>query len=302
MPAPVAVTGGTGFIGSVILSALLGRGWSVNALTRVPRHPNPGIRWIHGHLADSGSLSELTGDCDTIIHCAGLVRGASAAQFNATNLGGTANLLAAIRRRRTPVRLLVAREPHLSWYADSKYRAEQLLSAHAGAIQATVFRPTAVYGPGDREIRPLLDCMRRGFLPLPRRPHQRFSLLHVHDLAAAVLCWLAASRPGPGPYELDDGMPGGYDGKTITAVAQASLGRRMRVISLPIPLLYCAAGLNLLYGRVTGRLPMLTPGKVRELTHANWVCDNGPVRTALDWSPRIRLADALRDSAQLLDG
>ena len=307
MSGPVAVTGATGFIGTAILAALADSGWPVNALTRTPRGASPGIRWIRGHLGDAGSLAELTNACDTVIHCAGRVRGATASEFDAANVDGTANLLSAIGRRRTPPRLLLmsslaAREPQLSWYAASKHRAEQVLAGHAEFIHGTIFRPTAVYGPGDREMRPMLDSLRRGFLPLAGGAHRHFGLLHVHDLVAAVLRWLAAPVTSSGPYELDDGTPGGYDSVALKATAESALGQRVRIIPLPSPLLYCAAGLNLAFSRVWGRSPMLTPGKVRELTHADWVCDNGPAAAALGWKPRIRLADALRDSARLIDG
>jgi len=41
--------------------------------------------------------------------------------------------------------------------------------------------------------------------------------------------------------------------------------------------------------------PMLTPGKVRELTHTDWTCDSAPLNRELGWRPAIRLADAMRD-------
>ena len=43
-----------------------------------------------------------------------------------------------------------------------------------------------------------------------------------------------------------------------------------------------------------GTPPMLTPGKVRELTHADWVCDNAEVSRALDWAPQVEFASGLR--------
>ncbi|PRW55595.1 putative rmlD substrate binding domain protein [Escherichia coli] len=56
---------------------------------------------------------------------------------------------------------LAARHPELSWYAKSKYVAEQRLAAMADEITLGVFRPTAVYGPGDKELKPLFDWMLR---------------------------------------------------------------------------------------------------------------------------------------------
>jgi nucleoside-diphosphate-sugar epimerase len=45
---------------------------------------------------------------------------------------------------------------------------------------------------------------------------------------------------------------------------------------------------------------MLTPGKVRELTHADWVCDDAPLRAATGWKPRVLLEDGMRQTLQRL--
>ena len=307
MPGPVAVTGATGFIGTALLRALAERGASVTALTRHPVAQAPSIRWIQGDLQDRRALAELIGEAPAVVHCAGRVRGGSAAEFQRTNVEGTANLLAAIGDcRSTPRFLLIsslaARHPELSWYAASKRSAEQRVAEYSGAMSSAIFRPTAVYGPGDREVRPLLNAMQRGYLPVVGDPGRRFSLLHVNDLVDAIVRWLTAPAEVRGIFELDDGMPGGYDWRMLKDMAEAAWGRHIRAIPVPTGLLRGVSYLNLWLSRLSGHSPMLTPGKVRELTHPDWVCDNSPARAALDWQPRIRLADALRDDAHLLVG
>jgi nucleoside-diphosphate-sugar epimerase len=39
---------------------------------------------------------------------------------------------------------------------------------------------------------------------------------------------------------------------------------------------------------------MLTPGKVRELRHHNWVCDNDALTHKIGWLPQISLEEGLR--------
>jgi nucleoside-diphosphate-sugar epimerase len=58
--------------------------------------------------------------------------------------------------------------------------------------------------------------------------------------------------------------------------------------------LRAAARINLLSARLLGYAPMLTPGKVRELTHTGWTCDNGRIQETIDWAPRIDLAEGIR--------
>lgn len=303
MPGPVALTGATGFIGKTLLDRLIGAGRQVRALTRRVRPPQTNIQWIQGDLEDTAALRELVRDAAAVIHCAGAVRGSSLAAFLRTNTQGTLHLVEAALKQAPPPRFLLisslaAREPQLSWYATSKYRAELTLAERAGTMPWTVFRPTAVYGPGDRELSPLFRATHRGILPMVGRAMTRFGLLHVEDLSAAVLSWLAAEPAPRGVFELDDGTPGGYDRDQVARIAGEVWGRPVRPLTLPAVLVTLIAGFNLVLSRLCRYAPMLTPGKVRELTHPDWVCDNAPLRQALpDWQPRIRLRDALADAA-----
>ena len=302
MRATVAVTGATGFIGHVFLRSLVASKWQVRALTRRLRpDDDPSVEWIRGDLDDVDALQKLVAGAFAVVHCAGTVRGSSQAQFDHTNVAGTANLVQICTQQELPPRFLLissltAKHPDLSWYAHSKRKAEQILIEHAQCMQWSIFRPTAVYGPGDHELKPLFRMSKYGFLLMPGLAVSRFSLLHVEDLAAALLCWLSAPGCVPGVFELADSMPEGYDRHTLAAIAQHVWGRSIWVLSLPSFLIFFAAYLNLWSARLCRYAPMLTPGKVRELLHPDWLCDNSDLKQSLpDWQPRINLQDALPD-------
>lgn len=295
----VAVTGATGFIGRVLLQSLIKEGWKVRALTRRHQLDDESTQWVKGDLDDLDALRVLVKDASAVVHCAGQVRGNSLEDFVHTNVEGTRNLVdASIQQDSSPRFLLIsslaARQPELSWYATSKRMAEQLVIDRSGGLPCAIFRPTAVYGPGDKEMSPLFRVTRRGILPMVGQPAMRFGLLHVSDLVAAVLCWLSTHNPVRGVYELDDGTPGGYDSESVAAIAQDVWKRQVRCLFLPPPLISLIANINLWSARLLGYPAMLTPGKVRELRHINWVCDITPLTRALpDWHPCIRLRDAL---------
>lgn len=299
MPKLVAITGATGFIGHVILNKLIEDKWAVRALARRPLKNSEFVQWVHGDLTDCAALRELVCDASVVIHCAGVVRGGSLEAFVRTNVEGTRNLVRIIAEQTQKPRFLLisslaARHPELSWYAQSKYMAEQLLVDSAEGISWTAFRPTAVYGLGDKELKPLFQATRYGILPVVGELTSRFGLLHVDDLVAAVQYWLGAERPVSGIFELDDGMPGGYSFQKIALIAQGVWGRKVRCVPVPSMLLSCIAALNLRLSYFLNYAPMLTPGKVRELRHHNWVCDNQPLIQALpSWQPNVRLRDAL---------
>ena len=296
----VAVTGATGFIGQAVLDVLLKNGWKVRALTRrISSVERKNLEWIPGDLDNHRSLQKLVKETFAVIHCAGAVRGSSLASFLHNNVTGTDNLLRAVMKQNPRPRFLfvsslAAREPEISWYATSKYKAEQLINDCTDKIPITIFRPAAVYGPGDKELLPLFKATCYGVLPSLGHVTNRFGLLHVNDLVAAIHCWLCTDKPVLGTFEIDDGTPGGYTYQSVASIAQDILGKPVKCVRLPGLMLRLIASTNLRLSRLFGYSPMLTPGKVCELLHPDWVCDIAPLKRDLAcWYPNSRLCDTL---------
>ena len=303
MSRTIAVTGATGFIGGMLTDHLVTAGYRVRALTR-PRSAHklpqlPGLEAVSGSLQDSESLARLLQDTDAVVHCAGAVRGVTAADFDSVNVDGVKQLVRVALSRSTRPRFLslsslAARAPQLSHYASSKRQGEQALASMAEDMEWVALRPPAVYGPGDREMLPLFQWMGRGIAPVLGTADARVSLLYVDDLCAAVLRWLDAGQCQSGIYELNDTRAGGYSWDEIIAIV--STLRARRIIRLPVPaaLLQSMAAINATTARLIGYAPMLTPGKVRELRHPDWVADNTALTAAIGWQPRVSLQEGLR--------
>jgi nucleoside-diphosphate-sugar epimerase len=300
----IAITGATGFVGAVLTRRLAATGRKIRALIRPgstqKRPAGIDVRWIDGDLEDVTSLRRLVHGADAVVHCAGAVRGATRAQFNRVNVDGTACLVkSAVEQHPTPSFLLIsslaARESHLSPYAASKRAGEKVLVEKSDKLFWTVLRPSAIYGPGDRELMPVFHWMKRGIAPMLGSGNGRFSLLYVEDLAEAIVKWLDR-KCNPGCiYELHDGQPGGYSWHdVIDTVAHLRQGNSVIAIKIPLVVAKLVSMLNLVTARAIGYAPMLTPGKIRELRHSNWVCDNTALNTATGWTPKILLAEGLQ--------
>lgn len=298
----VAVTGATGFIGGRLCLHLREQGCRVRALVRSPARAadlmRAGVELVPGDLAATAALRELLADAVAVIHCAGTVRGRTPADFAPANVRGLESLCAALRDRPgcrlLALSSLAAREPALSAYAASKYAGEQVLLAQGDATPWTVLRPPAVYGPGDRELLPLFRIMGRGLGPVPGRLSNRVSLLYVDDLTAAISAWLRTPSVPRGIFSLCDPQERGYAWTDILATAGAVFGRRVRPLRIPAVALQGVAALNWAGATLMGYAPMLTPGKVRELCHPDWVCDGRELAGVLDWQPQVTLAEGLR--------
>ena len=289
------MTGATGFIGTHLLEQLGAEGYPVRALTRASRSSVDPITWIQGDLADGSGVEELLRGVDAVVHCAGAVRGARAADFDTINVAGTRRIAEAAAAagvaRLLSISSLAAREPQLSMYAASKRRGEDALKSVA--IASTIFRPPAVYGPGDKELAPLFRLMLRGVAIVPGHSG-RTSLLYVADLVSAVIAWLRAPTLHGDCFELDDGAAGGYDWSEMIRIAQEVRGHRIARINIPRGVLGSIAAANLGLARALPGAPMLTPGKVRELFHRDWVCRTQLIRGALAWQPEVQFAEGLR--------
>ena len=298
----VALTGATGFIGTALIKQLQQAGWQVKALYR----PKPGrspigsqnLTWIAGELSDLPSLNNLMANADAVIHCAGAVRGVTQADFDLINEIGARHVAEVAAAQNKPPRLLLisslaARMPELSHYAGSKMRGE--LAIKNSPLRWTIFRPPAVYGPGDRELLPLFQSMAKGLAPLPAGANGRFSIIHVDDLAAAMVHCLGQDAGDGKTFELDDGHSGGYDWPSVIQIAQAVLrdGGKIRRLPIPIGLLKLVAWTNFYAAQLLRYAPMLTPGKIREITHSDWLCDNNDITRITGWQPTCELAQGL---------
>ena len=303
MSRTIALTGATGFIGRTLARRLTATKWQIRGLVRPSSQGSPqvkiAIQWIEGDLGDPDSLRRLVSGVDAIVHCAGAVRGASQAHFNRVNVDGVARLVqAATEQHQLPRFLLIsslaAREPHVSPYAASKRQGEEALAAGAGDMGWATLRPPAVYGPGDKELLPLFRWIGRGIAPILGEADARFSLLYVEDLAEAVVKWLDYGRGERQCFELHDGRPGGYSWGEVIETAARFYGKTPFHLRVPESILHLLARLNLTTARLLGYAPMLTPGKVRELRHHDWVCDNDALSQKIGWFPRISLEEGLR--------
>ncbi|MGB5209228.1 MAG: NAD-dependent epimerase/dehydratase family protein [Gammaproteobacteria bacterium] len=302
-PPLLALTGATGFIGQQLQRQLLADGFRLRVLLRPgsPRSNNilAGVQAVQVHLHDQTGLADAVRGTDAVVYCAGSVRGRSTADFAAANVDGVGCLASVLSRLKIPLLLissLAASRPEVSDYAASKAEGERQLRAHPD-LAWTILRPPAVYGPGDKEMRPILAWVRRGIAFVAGPPGQRLSLLYSEDLAAAVAAWWrseAACRHQV--FEIDDGQPGGYDWMQI---AEAVGRGRVHQIHVHTTLLKVVAQINWILSGILGYSPMLTPGKVRELTQDAWVCDNAAFTRITGWAPTIRLREGAR---RIFDG
>ena len=290
----LAITGGTGFVGSHLIDAARAAGYPLTALTRRPQPPRDGLEWIAGDLADGPALRRLADGADALIHVAGVLNAPNEAAFAAGNVIGTVAVLEAAKAagvsRFVFVSSLAAREPQLSMYGASKARAEDIV--RDSGLNWSIVRPPAVYGPGDRETLELFKMARLGLMLMP--PQGRLSLIHARDLARLLLALAEPTAPSGLTIEPDDGRPGGWTHKGFAAALGQAVGKRPLVLSAPSSLLRIAARADRL---LRGARAKLTPDRAAYFSHRDWLVDPARAAPADLWAPQIQTEQGLAETA-----
>lgn len=292
----ISITGGTGFVGQMVLDVAHQRGMAIRSLARNVPEGRDSVQWVRGSLTDQAALAELVCDSEAVIHIAGLTNTPDPAEFEAANVTGTETLIAACKaakvKRFVFVSSLSARKPDLSQYGASKARAEEQVKA--SGLQWTIVRPPGVYGPRDIDYYDMFRSARFGFVPLP--PGGASSIIHVRDLAGLLLDLVPASALVlKKTFEPDDGREGGWSHKEMAAAIGDAVGRRVFAPHLPEGLLRAAARTD---GLLRGSKAKLTADRVGYMCHPNWVARSDRAVPASVWQPEIGGSEGLKSTAK----
>jgi NADH dehydrogenase len=208
----ICVLGGTGFVGTELVTALAGTGHQLRVATRRldrGKHLSvlPTVELVVANVHDPRALAALLGGMDVVINLVGILNAHGRMSFGRVHVELVEKLLEAARIAR------VTRLLHMSalgadaraapsQYLRTKGRAEELVRA-ASWLSATLFRPSVIFGDGDSLTNRFAGLLRLGggFLPLARA-RARFAPVWVGDVAAAFTAALDTPASRGQVYEL----------------------------------------------------------------------------------------------------
>ncbi len=308
------VTGATGFVGSHLVQALVEAGVGVRALVRRTSDTGTlqalGIQRVEGGLEDEAAVARASEGADVVFHLAALKQARSRDEYFRVNTGAVR--VAALAARAAGARLVYlssmaavgpardgrpvveADEPApITDYGRSKLAGEAVCREVGG--EAVILRAPAVYGPGDRDLLRFFAMAARGVLLVPGGPDRLLQLLHVRDLVGALVQAGRAPRAG-GLYHVADPRP--YAWRRVVELVAAAVGRRVRVLWVPPPLVRAAAAASEWGAGVAGRATIFNRDKARELLASGWLCDTAAAERELAFQSRVPLATGLTETAQ----
>jgi uncharacterized protein YbjT (DUF2867 family) len=237
----ICVLGGTGFVGTELVTRLAQAGHSVRVPTRNLSFGNhlkvlPTLQLIAANVQDTRALGQLFDGMDVVINLVGILNERGRQTFRAVHADLTGKVVEAMRAARV-TRLLhmsaigaSAQGP--SQYLRSKAEAEALTRVAATSIDATIFRPSVIFGPGDSLTNRFARLLRasHGVLPLAR-PRARFAPIWIQDVVDAFVRALPDRQTAGKCYELC-----GPDVMTLTELVRTTAAAaRLPCHVVPIP-------------------------------------------------------------------
>jgi nucleoside-diphosphate-sugar epimerase len=225
----VAVIGATGALGRHVVPRLLERGHHVRVLVRRveqgERLRRTGVSPVLGDIFNLESLLEVTRGCDAALHLATAIPagGSDWTMNDRIRREGTRNLIRAALQNR--VARYVQQSITFLYGAQSEPLADETTPlrpdrvtqsaadmeamVRAAGLDWCILRGGWFYGPGTRREGRWRELARTGELRMPGDGSHRISLVHVVDMARAVVMAAEGAPPG-GIYNVVDDEPVDY--------------------------------------------------------------------------------------------
>lgn len=313
----VLITGASGFVGYHLISAAVNAGMEVHAAIRssskVSQLQHFNLRYVIPDYTDQDSLCELLEQqqYNYIIHAAGVTRARTEEEYNTINAEYTRNLAMAARKADIPLEKFVfisslaalgpisydavwpvpdgvAANP-VTRYGMSKLKAEEYLHGMIN-LPWVILRPTAVYGPLERDLFVLFKTFKRGMDIHVGRAPQQLSFVYVKDLADATILALTAPPIHTG-YNVSDGHS--YDRYALANISKRVLGVNMLRIHIPTSLIRLIA---MVAEKVSRQMPLLNKERLLELNARNWNCNIEQIRKDLGFNPVYNLERGMEET------
>lgn len=297
------VVGAGGFIGGFICSEGLRRGFDTYAAVRestsrryltdaalhfvVLDYDNPAA--LAGQLRDSAPAS---GRWDYIIYNLGATKATDFGMFNRVNYQYLRNFVQALRdadmvpehflfmsslsavgpadeKGYTPIDSSTVPHPNTR-YGLSKIKAETFLET-LPRFPWTIFRPTGVYGPHEKDYLMMIKSIDRGFDVGMGYRTQMLTFIYVEDLVGAMFDALATPATLHKKYIISE--PRAYTQKEFRQIVAKALGKKFVMpVKFPMWTVYAVSVVAEKIGVLTLKPSTLNRDKFKIMKQRNWTC------------------------------
>jgi len=263
----IAITGGTGFIGSHLANRLADEGHDVVLIARsqvgkLDTNASSRMKFVTSDLGETSILSDAFAACHCVAHCAGINREIGEQTYQCVHIDGTRNVVAAAKavgaRKVVLMSFLRARPNCGSPYHESKWAAEEIV--RESGLDYTIIKAGVVYGRGDHMLDHLSHALHTfpvfGLVGLKEKAVRP---LAIEDLVHVMRASLIDDRLKRqtiallGPEEI-------YLSEAVRRVAEV-VGKRPLLFPMPVGFHYLLARLF----ELTMKIPLTSLAQIRIL-------------------------------------
>lgn len=307
----ILVTGATGFIGSSLTEELVSQGHIIHILSRDPSkssmfdHEN--TTFFVGDITNKESVVKAMAGCERVFHLAAYAKvwSKDKRHYYQQNVEGTRHVIEAALEAGIKKVLLVSTagvlgpskdqpinestvrtKPFFTEYEKTKGLADQVSRDYLNkGIDIITVYPTRVFGPGplneSNSATKLIQQYSTGkWRIIPGNGKKIGNYVYIDDLVEGMIRAIEHGQAGEG-YLL-----GGSNISYLEFFGTVSgiIKKKYSMIRIPMALALITSSVFLLFTKITGIPPLLTPGWVKKYLH-DWSVSSEKAITALDYNP-----------------
>ena len=315
----VLITGANGFLGFHLINAALAQKFEVFAgLRKNSKAEHLSQLPIQYSYLNYENVEELTKEIadkkiNYIIHAAGTTKALKQEVFEQVNVAYTVNLAKAAQMsgnsflKMVFISSLAAVGPlkanegiitektfpsPLTSYGKSKLLAERKLAELD--IESVILRPTAIYGPREKEIFVIIKTLLKGIDANIGSKPQKLSFVYASDVADAAINALLSNAKAV--FNISDGNS--YSKYDFADALKHIVNKKALRMHLPQSAVHSLAHSLEKFNGWLNKPTMLSREKLKELVEENWICDISKAKQELNFNPKKKKKKGLQETIE----
>lgn len=319
----VLITGATGFIGNFLVEEALKRDYDIYITVRKTSNKetlaDKNVQIVESDFSSTISLHNLIyslPNFDYIIHNAGVIKSLDKKTFFEVNYLNTVRLIEALvqqnkepdkfiyisslaaygpgdKKTTNPV-LLSSKPRPVTNYGQSKLAAEKYIIDKA-SIPYLILRPTAVYGPGEKNLLETIKFINKGIDFQFGTKNQCLTFIYVKDLTRLVFDAIESLVLNKAYFITDGNL---YNSIDLGRYVSQSLNRRNLHVPVPVGFAKIIAAIYEFISKAMKRPPVFNVEKVNELSAHNWNCDIQPTQLDFNFKAEYDLEKGMNETIE----
>lgn len=168
-------------------------------------------------------------------------------------------------------------------------------STDKGNTKYTIFRPTGVYGPREKDYFLMVKSINNHYDFAVGFDPQQITFVYVKDLVDAILSSIGNEKSYGKTYAVSDGDV--HSSRDFSDLIQKELGKRFVLhITAPLFLLKMVCNVGDWWSKVTGKISTLNKDKYNILSQRDWNCNITPIKEDLGYEPKYNLERGVKET------